>query len=50
MRYLVKWLGYPREENTWEPCQNLTNIMLLLQDFFQQYPDKAKMAGQDAQP
>ena len=34
VRYLVKWLGYPMEENTWEPCQNLTNVMLVLQDFF----------------
>src|SRR6202045_1739673 len=50
VKYLVKWLGYPVEENTWEPQQNLTNVALLLQDFFLQYPDKAKLAGRDAQP
>ena len=50
VKYLVKWLGYPVEENTWEPCQNLTNVALVLRDFFQQHPDKAKLAGQDAQP
>src|ERR1700731_2412640 len=50
VKYLVKWLGYPVEENTWEPRRNLTNISLSLQDFFRQYPDKAKLAGQDAQP
>ena len=45
VKYLVKWLGYPVEENTWEPRQNLTNVSLSLQDFFRQYPDKAKLAG-----
>ena len=50
VKYLVKWLGYSVEENTWEPCQNLTNITLVLKDFFQQHPNKAKLAGQDTQP
>ena len=50
VKYLVKWLGYPAEENTWEPCRNLTNVTLVLKDFFQQHPDKAKLAGQDTQP
>jgi len=50
VKYLVIWLGYPVEENTWELHQNLTNITLQLQDFFHQYPNKAKLAGQDAQP
>ena len=50
VKYLVKWLGYPAEENTWEPCRNLTNMTLLLQDFFHCYPDKARLAGQDALP
>ena len=50
VKYLVKWLGYPAEENTWEPCWNLTNVALVLKDFFQQHPDKAKLAGQDTQP
>src|ERR1700726_2275745 len=50
VKYLVKWLGYLVEENTWEPRRNLTNVSLSLQDFFRQYPDKAKLAGRDAQP
>ena len=50
VKYLVKWLGYPVEENTWEPRQNLTNVTLRLWDFFRQHPDKAKLAGRDAQP
>ena len=45
VKYLVKWLGYPVEENTWEPRWNLTNVALLLQDFFLQHPNKAKLAG-----
>src|ERR1700720_3638226 len=50
VKYLVKWMGYPVEENTWEPRRNLTNVTLVLQDFFRQHPDKAKLAGRDAQP
>src|ERR1700726_2100506 len=50
VKYLVKWLGYPVEENTWEPQWNLTNITLVLKDFFCQHPDKAELAGRDAQP
>lgn len=23
IRYLIKWLGYPESENTWEPKNNL---------------------------
>ena len=50
VKYLVKWLGYLVEENTWELHQNLTNVTLVLQDFFCQNPNKVKLAGQDAQP
>ena len=45
VKYLVKWAGYPVEENTWEPCQNLMNVATLLWDFFSQHPKKAKLAG-----
>jgi hypothetical protein len=50
VKYLVKWLGYQAEENTWEPHWNLTNITLSPQEFFCLHPDKAKLAGQDTQP
>ena len=49
VRYLVKWLGYPIEENTWEPHCNLTNVTLVLQDFFHHYPEKVRLAGHDTQ-
>ncbi|KAH8253974.1 hypothetical protein KR032_007885, partial [Drosophila birchii] len=29
----IKWQGYPPEENTWEPMENIGNCMVLLADF-----------------
>ncbi|KAH8250751.1 hypothetical protein KR038_007457, partial [Drosophila bunnanda] len=29
----IKWKGYPPEENTWEPMENIGNCMVLLADF-----------------
>ena len=34
-RYLVKWLGYPESENTWEPATHLTNCQQLLYQYQQ---------------
>jgi hypothetical protein len=31
--YLVKWLGYPDSENTWEPTTHLTNCRQLLRQY-----------------
>jgi len=25
-QYLVKWEGFPHDQNTWEPISNLTNV------------------------
>ena len=34
VRFLVKWLGYPDEENTWEPVENLIKpVGHLLEDY-----------------
>ena len=38
IRYLVKWMGYPNSENTWEPADNLTNSAELVQAFHKRYP------------
>jgi hypothetical protein len=32
--FLVKWLGYPNSENTWEPKTNLTNCQQLLEEYW----------------
>jgi len=31
--YLVKWEGYPEEQNTWEPVANLSNVKDLVKEF-----------------
>jgi len=31
--YLVKWVGYPLEESTWEPLENLQNADEAIQEF-----------------
>ena len=40
MQYLVKWLGYPVSENSWEPAENLRNASKLVRAFHRSYPDK----------
>jgi hypothetical protein len=32
-RYLVKWEGWPQEQATWEPLENLENVMHLVEEF-----------------
>jgi hypothetical protein len=32
-KYLIKWVGYPREESTWEPITNLNNSKRLIREF-----------------
>ena len=33
--YLVKWMGYPEYDATWEPAANLKNSQDLIQEFEQ---------------
>ena len=41
--FLVKWLGYPEADNTWEPEENLGNCKKLLEE----YKAKEKIAHQE---
>ena len=40
-KYLVKWIGYPIEEASWEPAVNLENFPGAMADFFPCRPDIA---------
>lgn len=48
VEYLLKWEGYPPEQNTWEPLSNLTTCKSLLQEYerlaAQQASDKSPAA------
>jgi Chromo (CHRromatin Organisation MOdifier) domain len=38
LQYLVKWLGYTKEHNTWEPISNLTNSQEAVDKFHRTHP------------
>lgn len=31
--YFVKWEGYESDQNTWEPCSNLSNVKHLIKEY-----------------
>src|SRR5216683_157114 len=37
LQYLVKWLGYPKSNNTWEPAGHL-QALALLKEYHRRYP------------
>ena len=37
--YLIKWVGYPLSECSWEPSSNLENISKMVDDFDNNYPN-----------
>jgi len=47
--YLIKWVGYEEEENTWEPRVNLTHCQELLDEFEETLMDKEE-EGESATP
>ena len=44
--YLVKWLGYPDSENTWEPDTNLTNCRQLLAQYHRNQDQRTQVRPQ----
>ena len=38
LQYLVKWKGWSRENNTWEPAEHLENAPRLVSDFHRAHP------------
>jgi hypothetical protein len=40
LKFLVKWRGYPTNENTWEPEDHLVNSQLLVDEFKSKYPHR----------
>ena len=39
VQYLVRWKGYLREEETWEPVSNITNTKAAVNDFHRAHPN-----------
>jgi hypothetical protein len=37
LQYLIKWVGYPEAENSWEPAENI-HTLKLAQEFHKRYP------------
>ena len=40
LQWLIKWLGYGNEHNTWEPKTNLTHCEKAKQEFYSENPRK----------
>jgi hypothetical protein len=38
LQWLVKWVGYGNEHNTWEPKKNLTHCQRAMQEFYAENP------------
>ena len=37
--YLIKWLGYPLKDCSWEPISNLSSISDMVENFDQNFPN-----------
>ena len=38
LQYLIKWKGYGRKENSWEPVRNLSNAKSAISSFHRLHP------------
>ena len=41
-QYLIKWVGYPPEENTWQPLKDLTNSAETIEAYHKENPGALK--------
>jgi hypothetical protein len=39
-KYKIKWVGYPEDQCTWEPVENLDNVVEMLQEFEAEWAKK----------
>ena len=44
LKYLVHWKGYPIEERTWEPVENLSNSQEYIDEFHKKHPSAPRRA------
>src|SRR5216683_7694611 len=49
LQYLVKWLGYPKSNNTWEPAGHL-QALALLKEYHRRYPLSSRIGRVLKQP
>ena len=45
LEYLVKWLGYGNEHNTFEPANNLANAADEVRRYWQSKPPEARLVS-----
>jgi len=48
-QFLIKWLGFPHGQNSWEPASNILNKHLIKQ-FYDQHPRATRYDDPDFQP
>lgn len=41
--FKVSWVGYPIDEQSWEPAENLDNAPEKIEEFYQQYPEAVRL-------
>lgn len=48
--YLLKWEGYPDDQNTWEPAENLADCKHLLENFERNLAKQKQLQAQGKEP
>ena len=48
-QFLIKWLGFPHSQNTWEPASNILNKSVIKQ-FYDQHPRATRYEDPDFLP